>query len=185
MKTLILIQLLFISIVCHSQSFEELKDGNDTYFQYIALFDSTSSKKTVYSNILINTKKLFKSNLIFSDYGDSETGNIILNVKSNQLKYHDYYDKNGGYFTFYLKVVCKDGKAKLTINEINYNSGEMVQMKSGTNFSLDEPDNWTKSFIWNKQSKKEWGKMKNQFRDEINTILKDLIKVDKTLSDDF
>lgn len=185
MKTLILIQLLFISIVCHSQSFEELKDGNDTYFQYIAIFDSTMTKSSLFDMFNVNMMKTYKGTLIPSDIKDEGDSKIFARCKGKKLVYDNGIKKDGGYFSYNLSIICKDGRAKIVINSINYVAGEMVHMKSGTNFTSEEPDNWSKSFIWNKQSKKEWGKMKDQYRDEINTILKSLTKKDNTISDDF
>lgn len=185
MRILALIHLFLVSLVCQSQSFDELKDGNETYFQYIAVFDSSMTKGSLFDMFNLNLMKTYKNTLVPSDIKDEGDSKLFAKCKGNKLVYNNGIKMDGGFFTYNLNIICKDGKAKIVINAINYNSGEMVQMKSGTNFTLDEPDNWNKSFMWNKQSKKEWGKMKDQFRNEINAILKNLIKVDNTISDDF
>ena len=147
MRTLILIPFLLASIVCHSQSFDELKEGNDTYFQYIAVFDSAMTKGTLFDMFNLNLMNTYKSTLVPSDIKDEGDSKLFARCKGSKLVYDNGIKKDGGYFSYNLNIICKDGKAKIVINAINYNSGEMVHMKSGTNFTLEEPDNWTKSFI--------------------------------------
>ncbi|HRQ30727.1 MAG TPA: hypothetical protein PLU49_11670 [Saprospiraceae bacterium] len=129
--------------------------------------------------------KTYKGTLIPSDIINEGEGRIFAKCKSKKLKYDNGIIKDGGFFGYNIHVITRDGKAKIVVNNIDYVAGEMIHMKSGTKFTSEQPDNWTKSALWNNQSKKEWAKMKDQFRNEINIILKELIKVDKTISDDF
>ena len=69
---------------------------------------------------------------------------------------------DGGQFDFEVSIEVKDGRARFTYSGIRHSGGEMVQMRDGSLYEEEFPSTWGK-FI-KKQSKKEWGKMKEQFR---------------------
>lgn len=184
-KVSLFVILFLASYFSYSQEFIEKVDGDETYFEYIATFDSSMTQAKLLNMFQVNLMKTYKGTLIPSDIIDEGEGRIFAKCKSKKLKYDNGIIKDGGFFGYHIHIITKDGKAKIVVNNIDYVGGEMIQMQSGTNFTLEQPDNWVKSPLWNNQSKKEWAKMKNQFRKEINTVLKELIKVDKTISDDF
>lgn len=180
--------LLFISLYFfgNSQTFEEAKDeNNETTFSYVVSFDSTKTKDELYNQFRVNIERAYVKSIAPPEINSESSGKLFAQCRSNKLVYNNGIKKDGGYFTYNLYVVCKDGKAKITITDLIYKKGDMVQMKDGTIFSSEEPDNWSKSFMWNKQSKKEWNKMKDQFRKEINETLIELVRINKGHSSDF
>lgn len=184
-KVSLIVILFIVPYMSYSQDFIEKVDGEETFFEYIATFDSSMTQSKLFSMFQVNLMKSYRGTLIPSDIKDEGEGRIFVKCRSKKLKYDNGIIKDGGYFGYNIHIITKDGKAKIVVNNIDYVGGEMLHMQSGTNFTSEQPENWVKSPIWNNQSKKEWGKMKNQFRNEINTALKELIKVDKTISDDF
>lgn len=126
------------------------------------------SKDKIYEIIKFTIYKNFGSGDKVIQYENKEEGKIYCRSLTREYPYIvPASRKNGGYFTFEITAISKDGKAKVSIGNITHTGGEMTQMRPGSDFGDTFPTAWKK---WgdnalgrkvNEQSLDQWTKIKN------------------------
>ncbi len=127
--------------------FEETRNlsaGKDTLFLW--------AKEWVY--------KTYKSGDAVIQMEDKDAGLIICKGRTNSTYVKQLGQKiEAGTFRYNFKIALKDGKYRITINEITYERGEL-NYKSGADLAEDFPSNWPQEY-YRKKSEKWWKEIKD------------------------
>ena len=139
-------------------------EGKGFVFREVVEFKGVP-KDIIYTNLLTRAIQSFSTDRKDFDIEDKELGSIFFKAVDDDLVYKNVTSKmDGGQFDFEVSIEVKDGRARFTYSGIRHSGGEMVQMIDGSLYEEEFPSTWGKFIFIKKQSKKEWGKMKEQFR---------------------
>lgn len=108
---------------------------------------------------------------ILVDFEDKEDGKIYGAGRTNILVYDAGIKMNGGSFVYRVSLFFKDGKTRIIIDNLLFESGEMVGVNSGAMINEDYPKVF-RSFGKN-QIKKQWDKMRLQTIKELEDLISD------------
>jgi hypothetical protein len=135
--------------------------------------DSTS-KSEIFVSVLEWYNKTYKSGKNVIQASDKEGGMIIGNAVTKTIIYNNLgIKKDGGYFSYTISVYCKDNKYKYVIDNITYNSGEMV-LNPGADLAEVFPSNWTGLIQNIKYNRKQWISFQKQADTELRFVIDDL-----------
>ncbi|MCI4648889.1 DUF4468 domain-containing protein [Phaeodactylibacter sp.] len=132
------------------------------------VYEVEGDKETLFGNAQQWLFETYKSGKSVLELSDKEQGVIIGNGLTNVL-YYGRKKSEAGYFSYAIKLEFKEGKYRVTIDNIKYKrGGEMYFLKGGADFADDYPNNWP--YLGKKHYKEQWDSMKAQALGEFNLI---------------
>lgn len=144
---------MFLSSTIKGQYSYDVNE-NGAYYQII-------SESNLRAEILKQASK--QSNPVIDD------NYVIYTGMTDQLIYKNMgLDDNGGHFSYDYKAEFKDGRTRLTIENIKYHKGRIL-LKEGADLSEEYPHNWTK--VGKNKLLKEWKRMKEQADKYFNSLM--------------
>jgi hypothetical protein len=182
----------------------KLDDSGKVYFDQVVEVDSTSQNELFtrarewfsLKNWLKNKKeKGFWMDNVKSDQGeiflellDKEEGKIYAKGRTNILVFNNGGTKlNGGSFTYRITLLFKEGKSRIVIDNLVFESGDMMNVNSGAFINEDYPATFGK--FGKSQIRKEWVKMRLEAIKEFESIMNDykshMLKNDVKRNDDW
>lgn len=109
---------------------------------------------------------------IFLEFDDKEEGKIYGLGRTNTLVYNNLgAKKNGGSFKYDLNIFVKDEKTKIIIDNLQFESGDMLGVNSGALITEDYPKVF--GSFGKSQIKKQWELMRKQAIGEFEAIIAD------------